>query len=95
MADILVYDKDMTAAGVFDVQLSQIWERRYYEAGYFELHLPQTDHYNTLMDRAVFLLRADASEGGVITYVNKRVNERGNAEIFRVRVLNMCPPGRV
>ena len=81
MADILVYDKDMTAVGVFDVQLSQIWERRYYEAGYFELHLPQTDHYNALMERAVFLLRADASEGGVITYVNKRVNEKGDAEI--------------
>lgn len=80
MADIIVYDKDLTAIGVFDVQLSLIWERRFYEAGYFELHLPQTEYYNKLIDSAHFLLRADSLEGGVVIYVNKRTDEDGNGE---------------
>lgn len=80
MADIIVYDKTFTAVGMFDVQLSLIWERRFYEAGYFELHLPQTEYYNKLIDAAQFLLRADSPEGGIVTYTNKRTDEDGNGE---------------
>ncbi len=80
MADIIVYDKTFTAVGMFDVQLSLIWERRFYEAGYFELHIPQTEYYNKLIDAAQFLLRADSLEGGIVTYTNKRTDEDGNGE---------------
>jgi len=80
MADIIVYDKNLTAVGMFDVQLSLIWERRFYEAGYFELHLPQTKYYNKLIDSAQFLMRAGSSECGIVIRVNKRTDENGNGE---------------
>ena len=44
MVELIVMDNDFTPQGVIDVYSSLIWERRFYENGYFELHAPATEN---------------------------------------------------
>ena len=81
MIDLIVYDKTMTAVGIVDTQTTLFWERRFYEAGYFEINVPANDNNNALFSAGRYLMRADALESGMILRVVKDVDFEGVATI--------------
>jgi len=77
MIDLIVYDKTMTAVGIVDTQTTLFWERRFYEAGYFEMNVPANENNNALFSAGRYLMRADALESGMILRVAKNVDAEG------------------
>ena len=77
MIDLIVYDKTMTAIGIVDTQTTLFWERRFYEAGYFEMNVPANENNNALFSAGRYLMRADALESGMILRVAKNVDAEG------------------
>lgn len=84
MIDIIAYNRELDAVGVVDTETSLIWERRFYEAGYFEIHTPATENNNELLKQGYFLLCADALESGFIQYIHKETDGEGNSDITAV-----------
>ena len=81
MIDLIVYDTALNAQGVIDTQNSVMWERRFYEAGYFEIHVPPNDNNNALIATGRYIMRTDARESGVVQYVYKTTDSLGVSDI--------------
>lgn len=81
MIDFLIYDENLVAQGIIDTQNSVMWERRFYEAGYFEIHVQPNDNNNALLSTGRYILRTDARESGVIQYIYKNTDSLGTSDI--------------
>ena len=81
MIDFIIYDKGLNALGMIDTQSSVLWERRYYEAGYFEIHVPPNANNNDLISIGNYIMRTDARESGVIQYIYKNTDMYGVSDI--------------
>lgn len=62
-----IFSRDIVSLGIVDVFDECVWERRYFEAGYFELHAPATENNLRLLKRGRFLYKNGAEESGMIT----------------------------
>ena len=81
MVELIVYDKNIDPLGIIDTENSLLWERRFYEAGYFEIHLPPTGDNNALAVTKNYIMRTDARESGVIIYVGKNTESDGTTDV--------------
>ncbi|MGN0657525.1 MAG: siphovirus ReqiPepy6 Gp37-like family protein [Ruminiclostridium sp.] len=77
MVELIAMNGDLQAQGVVDVYSSLIWERRFYESGYMELHAPATDNNIKLLKQKNVLLKEGAEESAVIEYVRTATGESG------------------
>lgn len=84
MIDFIIYDKDLQALGIVDTQNSVLWERRFYEAGYFEIHVPPNDNNNELLRTGNYVMRTDAQESGFIQYIYKHTDAYGVSDITAI-----------
>jgi hypothetical protein len=84
MIDLIVYDNDFTAQGIVDIQSSVMWERRFYEAGYFEIHTPASENSNALLKQGAYIMRTDALESGVIVYTHASTDTDGSTDISAI-----------
>lgn len=64
-----VFDLNIDSLGIVDVYDEIVWERRYYEAGYFELHAPATENNINLLIENRILYKNGSEESGLITAV--------------------------
>lgn len=64
-----VFDLGINSLGIVDVYDEIVWERRYYESGYFELHAPATDNNLKLLAENRILYQNSAEESGLITAI--------------------------
>lgn len=64
-----IFSRDIVSLGIVDVYDECVWERRYFEAGYFELHVPATENNLRLLKRGNFIYKNGAEESGTITAV--------------------------
>ena len=81
MVELIVYDKNIEPLGIIDTQNSLLWERRFYEAGYFEIHLPPTGDNNAIAETKNYIMRTDAQESGVVLYVSKTTASDGTTDV--------------
>ena len=81
MVELIVYDKNIDPLGIIDTENSLLWERRFYEAGYFEIHLPPTADNNALALTKNYIMRTDAQESGVVLYVGKNAEDDGTTDV--------------
>lgn len=65
-----IFSRDIVSLGIVDVYDECVWERRYFEAGYFELHAPSTENNLKLLKRGRFLYKNGSAESGMITAIN-------------------------
>lgn len=79
MTDLLIADGNYNIIGVVDIYEYLMWERRFYQAGYFELHVPATDNNLTLLKQGNFIFKGNASENGIIKYIN--VTDEGDGRV--------------
>jgi hypothetical protein len=77
MVELIALDGDLRAQGVIDVYSSLIWERRFYESGYMELHAPATDNNIKLLKQGNVLLKEGAEESAVIEFLRTATGESG------------------
>lgn len=84
MIDLIVYDQEFNAQGIVDVQSSVMWERRFYEAGYFEIHTPATENNNALLQQGNYIMRTDAYESGTIMYLHASTAADGSTDIAAI-----------
>ena len=70
-----IYDEDFTALGIVDVFNELVWERRYFEAGYFELHAPATANNSQLIKEGRILYKPNSEESGYITCVRRYTSD--------------------
>lgn len=77
MVELIALDGDLRAQGVIDVYSSLIWERRFYESGYMELHASATDNNINLLKQNNILMKESAEESAVIEYVSTAAGESG------------------
>lgn len=68
MIDLVVADPSFRIIGVIDVYESLMWERRFYEAGYFKLQANATENNLALLKDGNYLFRADAEEAAIIKH---------------------------
>lgn len=71
--EIRIYDKDMEFQGIIENQRSLLWNRKYYEAGDFEMHCPITPYNISLLKRGNLVWKRGAIEAGIIE--NLRIEE--------------------
>ena len=81
MTDLIIYNRSLVAQGIIDLTTSILWERRFYEAGYFEIHVPMNDNSIALLQKDNFIMRSDSAETGIIIYVRKRSDGKSKDEI--------------
>ena len=81
MIDLIVYDKNIEPVGIVDTESELLWERRFYEAGYFEMIVPPTENNNALLQTGNILVRAETPEAGRILYLGKNTDTSGNATV--------------
>lgn len=84
MIDLIVYDNDFEPRGIVDIQSSVLWERRFYEAGYFEIHTPASENNNALLHQGSYIMRTDAFESGVIIYTQASTDESGATDMTTI-----------
>ena len=77
MVELIALDPQLKPQGIVDVYSSMIWERRFYESGYFELHAPATDNNIGLLKQNNILMKENAEESAVIEYVSTSAGESG------------------
>lgn len=68
--DIYVYNSDVEIVGVIDKYKSIVWNRKYFEAGTFEIVLPATKLNSRYIQKRRLISRAGDSEVGLITAIN-------------------------
>lgn len=81
MIDLIVADHSFKIIGVIDVYESLMWERRFYEAGYFKLQANATENNLALLKEGNYLFRADAEEAAIIKYT-ETTEDATEAEII-------------
>lgn len=84
MKDLIVYSQDHIAQGIIDTQISLLWERRFFEAGYFEIHCPATENNNTLLKLGAYIMRADSLETGYVKYLRKETDQDSKSEVIAI-----------
>lgn len=67
--DIYVYNSDIDIVGVIDKYSSIVWNRKYFEAGTFEIVLPATKVNSTYIQKRRLISRAGDNEVGLITSI--------------------------
>lgn len=96
MTDLIIYNRSLIAQGIIDLTTSILWERRFYEAGYFEIHVPMNDNSIALLQKDNYLMRSDSVETGVIIYLRKKSDGKGKDEITVIgRFLSYLMHGHV
>lgn len=67
--EIRIYDSNLDLQGIIENQTSLIWNRKYSEAGTFELHVPITDSNRKLIKINNLVYVMGSMEAGVIEYI--------------------------
>ena len=81
MVDLIVADTKFRKIGVVDVYESLMWERRFYEAGYFSLQATASENNLALIKENYYLIRADALESAIIKHVEITEDTEGRSII--------------
>lgn len=76
-----VFDSSFEGTGIVDVYDELVWERRFYEAGYFELHAPATKNNIELLKTNQVLYKNGSTENGLITAVESSEGD-GTASVI-------------
>ena len=89
MADVFeVFDKNMNGLGAVDLYDELVWERRYYEAGYAEMHAPATVNNSELLKIGNILYKNGATEAMIITALSENKSESIESKVAYGRFLS-------
>lgn len=75
MKDIEIYNKSLDNIGIVDTQSCLIWDRKYFEAGNFEIHAPINSKNVTLLKKGYIVSFEDSDEFGIIDTVQFNQND--------------------
>lgn len=77
-SSLFFFNKDLELLGVVDYFISLRWQRKYFEAGEFEIVLPVTDYIMKLIDTDVLIMRNNYTEAGIVETIE--FNDDGENE---------------
>lgn len=77
-SSLFFFDKELNLLGVVDYFISLRWQRKYFEAGEFEIVLPVTDYIMKMIDTDVLVMRNSYTEAGIIETIE--FNDDGDNE---------------
>lgn len=64
--ELIIYDSSLLRQGVVENHSSLLWNRKYYEPGNFELHVPLTDENISLLTKGNIVSKKGSNEVGII-----------------------------
>ena len=76
--EVRVYNAGMNFLGLIENQTSVLWNRKYFEAGSFEMHVPVTANNIGLIKMGNLVWKRGAVEAGVIEEIIIEQNEFKN-----------------
>ena len=85
--EVRIYDAQMNFAGLVENQTSVLWNRKYFEAGNFELYCPVTVNNQSLLKRGNLVWIRGAAEAGVIESLTIEQNDIKNQITAKGRFL--------
>lgn len=89
MADIFeVFDSNLNGLGAVDLYDELVWERRYYEAGYAEMHAPATNHNSELLKIGNILYKNGGTEALIITALRENKSDEVESKVAYGRFLS-------
>lgn len=77
-SSIFFFDKDLNMLGIIDYFISLRWDRKYFEAGEFEIVLPVNDYVMQFIDTDILVMRNNYTEAGIIETIE--FNDDGDNE---------------
>ena len=77
-SSLFFFNKDLELLGIVDYCISLRWQRKYFEAGEFEIVLPVTDYIMKLLDTDVLVMRNNYTEAGIVETIE--FNDDGENE---------------
>lgn len=85
--EVRVYSQDLKFQGVSENQTSVIWNRKYYDVGNFEIHLPITNNNVKLYQINNIVWLSEHEEAGVIEEIKFTQNHNTNKMVVKGRFL--------
>lgn len=93
--EVRIYNSDLYRIGQIENQTSLIWTRRFFSAGEFELHCPNTERNHKLLQRENIISIAGAKEAGIIEDIEKEESDLKNEMTIKGRFLESYMSRRV
>lgn len=85
--ELRIYNAEMNFQGLLENQTSVLWNRRYYEAGDFEIYAPVTANNMNLLKRGNLVWIKGAAEAGVIESIKMEQSDFKNEVTAKGRFL--------
>lgn len=85
--EIRIYNREMEFQGIIENQRSLLWNRKYNEAGDFELHCPITPYNVSLLKRGNLVWKRGAVDAGIIEDLHIEEDSEGNDMAIKGRFL--------
>ncbi len=85
--EIRVYNRELVYQGIIEDQSSLLWQRKYFEPGSFELHLPLTAHGLALLPLGNLITIPDREDAGVVEDIECTESEDGGEIVAKGRFL--------
>lgn len=86
--EIRIYDSEMNFLGIIENHTSLLWNRKYYEPGNFEMHVPFTDSNYSLIQQGNLIWKKGSNEAGVIEYITREESSKNSQITVKGRFLS-------
>lgn len=95
MTDLEIFSPELEAVGLVDIYSSILWERRYAEAGFFEISAPMVGLNGTLLEIGNLVVKPGALESGVIEQKRIAYTDTGATVTVSGRFLSYLLHGHI
>ncbi len=87
-SSLFFYNTNLDLIGIADTFISLRWQRKFFEAGEFEIVLPNTDYIRKIINTNILVLRNNYTEAGVIETIEYDENNDEEEIIISGRFLS-------
>ena len=86
--EIRIYDSSLNFLGIIENHTSLLWNRKYFEPGNFELHLPMTITNYSLIKQGNLIWKKGSKEAGIIEYITREETSENSQMTVKGRFLS-------